>query len=156
MCTSKSGKSVESVLKKEKKAMVGRICGKGSLKPAAKEWLTDDESGESIEEIVPVMGTDELESGRLVCVWQREASRDEIKYHADGWRNVTRNEQWVRISHWTRSRNKQMKLDTRNSLSVAHQAIHPVACYLLPTGRLTGPPASIGSTNWSDCIKCST
>ena len=33
----------------------------------------DDESGESMEEEVPVIGAGELESWRLVCGWRREA-----------------------------------------------------------------------------------
>ena len=46
-----SRESAESVLKK--KATVRRICGTG-----VKEWgVMDDESGESTEEEVPVIGT---------------------------------------------------------------------------------------------------
>jgi len=32
-----SGESTESVLKKKKKATVGRVCGKGRFKPGVKE-----------------------------------------------------------------------------------------------------------------------
>ena len=63
-----SGESMESVLKKTEEAMEGRICGKG--RSLSLEWnsegVTDDESGESIEEKVPVIGTGELESWKLV------------------------------------------------------------------------------------------
>ena len=52
-----SRESVESVLKKKKKATVGRICRKRKL--LGLEWKSegavDDESGESMEE-VPLIG----------------------------------------------------------------------------------------------------
>jgi len=43
-----SGESVQSDLKKRRKATVGRICRKGRFQ-AWSEWLTHDESGESTE-----------------------------------------------------------------------------------------------------------
>ena len=45
-----SGESVESVLEKKRKAMVGRICRKGRFQSGMKEWgVMDDESGVSME-----------------------------------------------------------------------------------------------------------
>ena len=51
-----------------------------------KEWgVTDDDSGESMEE-VPLIGLDESELERLVCGWWTEAwswfYRDKGKYNA--------------------------------------------------------------------------
>jgi len=37
-----SGESVESVLKKERNAMLGRICRKKGFKPGMKEWNTNN------------------------------------------------------------------------------------------------------------------
>jgi len=43
-----SGESVELVLEKKSKAVVGRICRKGRFKPGMKEWrVMNDESGGS-------------------------------------------------------------------------------------------------------------
>jgi len=36
-----SGESVESVLKKKRKATVGRICRKKGFKPGMSEWVTE-------------------------------------------------------------------------------------------------------------------
>jgi len=44
-----SGKSMESVLQRKKKATVGRICTKKGFKPGTKERRVTDESGESME-----------------------------------------------------------------------------------------------------------
>ena len=51
-----------------------RFVEKEGFKPGVKsEGVMDDESGESIEKEVPVIGTGELESSRLVWGWRREA-----------------------------------------------------------------------------------
>ena len=96
-----SGESVESVMKKEIKATVGRICRKGMFELGVEEWagVMDDESGESMEpmEEVPlkVLGESELE--RLVRGWRRGAGswfqRRREAYWKEG--SVIRREDYV-------------------------------------------------------------
>jgi len=60
---------VESILKKKRKAAVGKIGRKGRFKPGMKESrVMDDESGESMEPMgkVPLVGLGKSELERLV------------------------------------------------------------------------------------------
>ena len=62
------GESVESVPRKKKKAMVGRICGEG-FKPEMKEWTGNGyERGELMEptEEVPLVGLGDGQKPELI------------------------------------------------------------------------------------------
>ena len=63
-----TGNSPSSPLWKKK-----RLRWEGFAEKEGCEGVMDDESGESMEEEVPLAGTGELESGRLVWGWRREA-----------------------------------------------------------------------------------
>jgi len=68
-----SMESVESVLQKKKATRAGFVEKDVWNLEWKSDGVMDDESGESIEEKVPVIWTGELESWRLVRGWQREA-----------------------------------------------------------------------------------
>ena len=108
-----SGESVESVMKKEIKATVGRICRKGMFELGVEEWagVMDDESGESMEpmEEVPlkVLGESELERGagswfqrRREAYW-KERSVIRREDYVDGRASVTKDEERVLRGRWT-------------------------------------------------------
>ena len=115
-----SGESVESVMKKETKATVGRICRKGMFELGVEEWagVMDDESGESMEpmEEVPLKVLRESELERLVRGWRRGAGswfqrrreaywkeRSAIRRedYVDGRASVTKDEERVLRGGWT-------------------------------------------------------
>ena len=90
-----SGESEESVLKKKRKATVGRICRK--TEDLRTEWksdgVMDDESSESMKpmEEVPLRELGESDLERLVWGWRREAGswlhrRGEGKNRRTNWR----------------------------------------------------------------------
>ena len=121
--TKQSGESVESVLKKKRKATVGRISRKGSF--FSLEWksegVMDDESSESMEPMgeVPLVGLGESELERSVLGWQRKAEswfqrrgeaywkeRSVIRREddVDGRASVTKEEELVLRRGWTVTR----------------------------------------------------
>jgi len=107
-----SGKSTESVLKKKRKATVGRICRKGS-KTISLEWksggVTDDESGESMEpmEEVPLKELGESELERLVRGWWREVdSRDEGKHTGRNDRLFVEKMMWTNDWVWQKMKSE--------------------------------------------------